>query len=773
MSHKKKHTYILALVLATLGLASCSTTKYVPDGSYLLDKVNIEVDDNVVNSSDLTQYLRQRPNFKAFGFFRLYLGAYNLSGRDSTKKINRKLKEIGEAPVLYDPFLTFQSEKELQKFMKSKGYMQAEVTSESRPTRKKKMTVNYHIRPNTPYRLGNIENNFADIDPKIDSLLSHAKTGYQQTKLKQNGLFDVDVMDEERERIASFLRRRGYYYFNKEYLTYTADSSNGNHTIDVKMHLKPFSETLPDGDQIEKPHQQYRIGHNNITTYKGSKINASNAGKMDTLQLDSNYTVIYNGKPLLRPKILEEDLRITPGSRYSDLTVDRAYARYNTLGILRASSIRFSDSHDNSNLLNCDLTLFSAKPQSFTFDIEGTNSNGDLGFAGNIGYAHKNIFRGSETLGIKAKYAQEAYSGLSKVFSNYVQDIGGEVSLNIPRFIFPFLTKDFKRRIDANTEFDIRANYQTRPNTYKRYSISTGMKYLWNYKRYYRYSFDLIDLNYIKISTSASFDSIYSADKYSVLRESYSDHFIMSMGFSIQFNNQLQKSVKNKTFYKIAVETAGNILYGINNIAGSEKNEKGQYEIGNIPYSQYVKGEFNYSYNQEFDERNHLVYHIGVGLAYPYGNGSMVPFEKRFFGGGANGVRGWSVRTLGPGNYSSENLNDFVKQSGDVKLLMNIEYRTKLIWKLEAAAFIDGGNIWTIKEYESQPNGVFRFDRFYKQIALGYGLGLRFDFSYFLIRFDVGAKAYNPARVGSEKWRFHGMNWKDDCAFHFAIGYPF
>lgn len=769
---KNKNWQVITLIIGSICMfliSSCSTTKYVPEGSYLLNRTNIKVDGNVANENDLTQYLRQRPNFKVFGLFRIHLGIYNLSGKDTTKKINRKLKEAGEPPVIYDPFLTFQSEKELQKYMKTKGYMQAEVSSLTE-TKKKKIEVNYHITPNQPYRIRNIENNF-DTDPVIDSLLK-SRGGYTQTKIKKGDLFDIYVLDDERERISTFLRRRGYYYFNKECLAFTADSSVGDHEVDLKIILKPYIITLPDGSEIESKHQQYKIRNINITTYNGSTTTETNVGKLDTLAYNKNIVIYSNGKPLLNPDVIEEGLRITPHSMYSDFIVERTYSRFNSLGILRASSIRFNDLHNGENELDCDISLYSAKPQSFSIDIEGTNSDGDLGFAANLGYAHKNVFRGSEVLGVKAKYAQEAYSGIQEILHKYVLDLGGEVSLNFPRFIFPFLRKDFKRRIDASTEFKINYNYQIRPQTYERTTISTGMKYMWNYRRFYKYSLNLIDLNYINISTSETFDSIYKADKYSVLRESYSDHFIMNTGFSISYDNQAMQTKTNKTYYKVSIETAGNILYGINNISHRKKNDDGQYEVGGIPYSQYVKGEVDYAYNQMIDERNRIVYHVGIGIAFPYGNASVIPFEKRFFGGGANGVRGWSVRTLGPGEYTSENYNDFVKQTGDIKLLMNMEYRAKLFWKLEAAAFLDAGNVWTIEKYEAQPNGQFEFDKFYKQIALAYGLGLRLDFSYFLIRFDLGIKAYNPCRI-NDNWRFNGLTWKDDCALHFAIGYPF
>lgn len=770
MRHKKINLQYFAVGILFLLFSSCASTKYVPDGSYLLDEVKIDVKENVSDEGDLTQYLRQRPNFKVFGLFRIYMGVYNLSGRDTSKKINRKLKSIGEPPVIYDPYLTFQSEKELQKKMKQKGYMDANVTSDVE-FKKKKAKVTYTITPNQPYTIGEIKNNF-NIDHRIDSLMKE-RGGWANSKLKTDNLFDIDILDDERERIAEYLRRRGYYNFSREYISFMADSSVGNHKIDLSIQLKPLTKSIDNRYTENIEYKPYKIRHINITTYNGSSTDASNVQSLDTLEYNQDITIFSNGKPLLRPSILEEDLRITPHSLYNEFIVERTYSRYNSLGILRSSSIRFSEVGEDSDELDCDISLFSGKPQSISFDVEGTNSNGDLGFALNLGYAHKNIFRGSEVLNINARYAQESYSGLSNILKKYVLDIGGEVSINFPRFLFPFVSKNFKRRIDANTEFKILYNYQIRPNTYERTTISTGMKYLWNHRRFYRYTFDFIDLNYIQISTDPSFDSIYSASKYSVLRESYSDHFIMSSKFTITYDDQSINKNSNQHYYRVSLETAGNTLFAINSLFGGKKNNEGQYEIGKIPYSQYIKGEVDYTYNQYLDAKNRLVYHVGFGIAYPYGNGSVVPFERRFFGGGANGVRGWSVRTLGPGSYFSDHYDDFVKQSGDLKLLLNLEYRTKLFWKIEAAAFVDAGNIWTIKNYESQPEGQFKFTEFYKQIALAYGLGLRIDFSYFLIRFDMGAKAYNPARIPSERWRFKGINWKDDFALHFAIGYPF
>ncbi len=765
-----KH-FILVFSLAALFWSSCSSTKFVPEGKYLLNKVEIKSDEKTQSEKELWHFLRQEPNFKVFGIYRLYLSIYNLSGRDSTKWRNRTLRAMGESPVIYDPFLTYRSEKELQKYMQTKGYIHAEVTSDVEH-KKKKANITYTVTANKPYRVRHINYNFA-VDPAIDSFMQ--ERGLRNSLLTEGMLFDTDVLNSERDRITRQLRRQGYFHFNKEFLSYTADSTLGSNQVDITLNLKPFVHILPDGTTKGGKHEKYKIRHINVFTLKSSR-SAGNVSfeTVDTIAHKPGIFVFFeNKKPLIRPKIIENELRILPGQLYNEQQVERTYTRFNSFGVIRSTNIQFNDLKNDSNQLDCSIFLMPAKLQSFSLDLEGTNSWGDLGFATNLGYQHRNIFRGSELLSVKLRYAQEAYSGISDILQKNTRDIGGDVSLNFPRFLFPFLSTPFKQRINSQTEFRLGYNYQIRPNTFERTLATAGVKYIWDMRRYYRYTFDIVDLNYIKITTDPTFDSLYSAPKYSVLRYSYSDHFILNSRFTLMYDDQLNSTRLNRTYYRVSVETAGNLLYGISYLSNQNKNKDGFYEIGKIPFSQYVKGELAYSYSRYIDKKNRIVYHGTLGIVYPYGNAQIVPFEKRFFGGGANGVRGWAVRTLGPGNFTSENLNDFVQQAGDIKLNASIEYRSKLFWKMELAAFLDGGNIWTIKDYESQPGGYFKFNEFYKQIALSYGLGLRFDFTYFLIRFDAGAKTYNPAKTKAERWRFKGFNWSDDTAFHFAIGYPF
>ena len=240
------------------------------------------------------------------------------------------------------------------------------------------------------------------------------------------------------------------------------------------------------------------------------------------------------------------------------------------------------------------------------------------------------------------------------------------------------------------------------------------------------------------------------------------------MGFGMSFNNGIDA-------YKVNVETSGNLLSGISRAIGGKRNADGQYTLFNIAFAQYAKADFDYTHLFRIDRNNSLTFHFGLGVAYPYGNSKILPFEKRYFSGGANSVRGWSVRGLGPGKFKgTDGAIDFINQTGDLKLDLNLELRTFLFWKIYGAVFVDVGNIWTLREYAEQPGGQFKFDEFYKQIAVAYGLGIRFNFDFFILRFDMGMKAVNPAyESSSEHYAIFHPDFSRDFAFHFAVGLPF
>ena len=293
-------------------------------------------------------------------------------------------------------------------------------------------------------------------------------------------------------------------------------------------------------------------------------------------------------------------------------------------------------------------------------------------------------------------------------------------------------------------------NYQIRPE-FTRIVASAGWSYKWGVQqRRSQHRIDLLDINYLYMP---SIDSLFrekylEKDENYILKYNYEDRFIVRTGYSYIYNSagkalMNNSGIGNSYTIRFNFESAGNLLYAVAKLGGMKKNASGEYTLLNIPFAQYLKGDFDFAKNLVIDNRNSLAFHFGAGIAIPYGNATMLPFEKRYFSGGANSVRGWSVRDLGPGSFPGD--NNFMNQSGDIKLDASIEYRTRLFWKFRGALFVDAGNIWTIRDYKDQPGGQFEFDKFYKQIAVAYGLGLRLDLDFFVLRFDGGMKAVNPA----------------------------
>lgn len=767
----KKGLYSILFALVLLLVASCSSTKYVPDGSYLLDDVKIQTDNKDVKPSDLSLYVRQGPNSKWFSLFKTQLYVYNWSGADSTRWINRLLRKLGDAPVIYQEEETSRTRDEMTKAVRNMGYLGATVEP-LRYVKKKKMKLVYKVHTGKPYIVRDIRYDIPDT-----LIWGYMQKDSARTLLSEGMVLDVNRLDAERQRITDLLLENGYYKFNKDYLSYTADTVKNTYLVDLTLHLSLFRQR-----GREEQHRQYtvdKIGF--ITDYNVLQSSALN-------NIDVNDSLHYHGFPIyykdrlyLRPKVLMNNLRIVRGSLYNEQQVQNTYSSFGRLQALKYTNIRFFETHPDSASLSAYVMLTKSKHQSVSFELEGTNSAGDLGAAAAVSFQHRNLFKGSEALTLRLRGAYEAISPLNSGYSqeNYTE-LGAEATLNFPRFMFPFLDNDFRRRIRATTEFGLQYNYQMRPE-FTRIVASGSWSYRWGIQRQRsQHRIDLLDINYLYMPwIDPTFKEKYlDQEENYILAYNYEDRFIVRTGYTYTYNSAGQALTNNTLIgnsysIRVNVESAGNILYGLAKLTGMKKNEAGEYTLLNIPFAQYVKGDFDYAKNIVIDHRNSLAFHVGGGIAVPYGNASVVPFEKRYFSGGANSVRGWSVRELGPGSYQGD-ANNFLNQSGDIKLDASVEYRTRLFWKFRGAVFIDAGNIWTLRDYESQPGGQFKFNRFYKQIAVAYGLGLRLDLDFFVLRFDGGMKAINPVyESGKNRYPIIHPDFSRDFAFHFAVGYPF
>lgn len=495
---------------------------------------------------------------------------------------------------------------------------------------------------------------------------------------------------------------------------------------------------------------------------------------------------IYYGDGLkMYRRVYDSHMYIRPDSLYRATDLRNTYSSINSLPSVGYSAVRFREVPTDSALLDCDVNVNLNMPNSVSAEVEGTNTSGNLGAALVLTYSNKNIFRGAESLSLKLRGAYEAITGLEGYNNQNYLEYSAEAALRFPAFLFPGISEKHRQGLKASSELNVMYDSQNRPEFHRRV-LTGGWTYRWSptFSPRWRHRLDLVSLNYVFMPwISDTFRKEYlegDDPHYAVLRYSYENLFIMRMGYSFTYNSlntSTAMGLYHTNGYQIRfnVESAGNLLYGMSKLLGAQRVSSGQYSLMNIAYSQYAKVDFDYAKSFVIDERNSMALHTGFGVALPYGNSSILPYEKRYFSGGANSVRGWGVRELGPGSYKgNDGKIDFINQTGNLKLDLSVEYRTHLFWKFHGAAFIDAGNIWNTKNYADQPGGQFRFDRFYKQIAVSYGLGLRFNLDYFVLRLDGGMKAINPT-VESGKGHYPVIHpvFSRDFTFHFAVGLPF
>ncbi len=711
----KRYSYIpFSILLLT---TACSTGKYVQEGEYILDKVAVVSDQSDYNASPLSQYVRQKEKPKLFSLFR--------------NPFSRK-------PVIYDTLQARLSCQDLMTAMQNEGYMNAGVSLYTE-TKGKKLKATYLLHPGQPFLIGKV--NYDIQDEGILQLLHLDQPANQQ--IKPGMRFTVETLDNERKRIAGLLSDNGYFRFNKDFIHFAADTIMGRKDIALTLQLRKYK---PNNNSPEVDHTRYLI--------------------RDVLFQSNDSDRIH-----LRKQVLLNATAIKEGRPYDASALQRTYNNFARLQAVKYTNIKFAEVPD-TNLLDCHIQISTNKPSTISFQPEGTNTAGDLGAAASITYTNRNLFHGSEQLSIEFRGAYEAITGLEGYQDQNYTEFSVETKLVFPRFLAPFLSKSFRRRQTASSEWAVSWDFQNRPEFHRRV-FSSAWRYRWSEpKHHLNYRFDLLDLNYVYmpwISSTFKRDYLDNAEnRNAILRYNYEDIFIMKTGFTVSYTDGVDAVRAN-------FESAGNLLNGVSKGFGFKTNSQGQHTLFNIAYAQYVKFDFDYTHLFQFDKRNALALHAGLGVAYPYGNSTVLPFEKRYFSGGANSVRGWSVRELGPGKFKgTDGRIDFINQTGDVKLDLNAEYRSSLFWKLQGALFIDAGNIWTLRNYAEQPGGQFKFTEFYKQIAASYGMGLRLNFDYFILRFDVGMKAINPAYESEkEHWSIIHPKLSRDFDFHFAVGLPF
>ncbi|MFY9154383.1 MAG: POTRA domain-containing protein [Prolixibacteraceae bacterium] len=769
-------TYSIVFIACLVLFGSCNSTRFVPEDKYLLNRITVRVDDKELKRENLKNHIRQKENLRILGFWKFHLGIYNLS---SGKREDSWFKRIGEAPVIYDEFQTNRSKDQLKIFLKNKGYYNALVkdTLIINPD-KPKLNLIIDVTAKQPYR---IQNYRYDIQDK--SLQNIILNDSVNQLIKINDIFDLDVLNAERQRIATNLKNRGYYKFTEDYVNFVADTNFYSHRVDLSVEVDDAFH----GDSVNAPqkHLKYKIRNYLISPDVKTTSLTGDSGeqKLDTL-VKNDYVFTFSGKLAYKPELFFNLNRFKDSTYYSLLNAEKTYRALNRLKQFKLINIGFNETYlfssDSVPLLDCIMKLSPLPRQNISVDVEGTNSSGNLGIAGTFNFQHRNVFGGAEVFDVQIRGGRESQKALidnnSQIFNT--QEFGFESSLTIPKFLsFIYGNRMFNFQI-PETKFTFGYNYQNRPD-YTRTITNYKFGYNWKTTNFKYHTLNIIDLNYVILS---KFDTTFVnsiEDLY--IKSSFTDHLISATNYSWMFNTQNINKREDYVYYKLNFESSGNILALYSRLVNKDKvlvtdtitNQVSSfYEILNTRFAQYLKGDFEYRYGYMIDRFNSVIGRAFVGIGIPFGNLDVLPFEKKYFTGGANGIRAWQVRSLGPGSYKAPP-NVYPNQSSDIKLEANLEYRFKLFWLMEAALFLDAGNIWAISSKDNREGAVFYYDQFYKQIAIGTGAGLRFDFTYFIFRLDLGMKLRDPSLEGK---RFIPGNYpinSDLLNLTFGIGYPF
>lgn len=821
------------LVLAAAVFTSCNTTKRLASDEVLLKKNEIKLKDDIsVDKSALFETIRQQPNRKILGIFPLYVWAYNIpnpekfESRDAkrrkklAKKNEKRRKKgkkpldfkpfgswwretVGEAPVVYDSSKTNRSEQQLQTYLIKHGWFDAEVSSKTRPGNKKQTLIaTYMITGKQPYVINSLSYNIPD-----SNLLRHTEESRtRRTNFKPGDQFDIDKMEAERKALNDYFRNLGYFNFNKELIYFDVDSSLNKHAVDLTLGIIPRKVPYagnPDSTYTVD-YKTYKI--NDITIIDRPYLRNTVITETDTILLNS-YKIINQHQLNVKAKILAQNVLFTPGSFYKLDEVTRTYRRLSSLPIVRATTIRFTPVSDdlNNDRLNCEISLTPSPKQNFALEWQGTNRGGFLGIQGSVGYQNKNIFGGGEKLDINVSGGAEAQQLLTasqtssvdgnvlsnNVYLNTIQ-FGPEVSLTFPRFLLPVKAERFSKSADPKTKLTANLSYQRRPD-YERTLSFGSIAYQWSETDQKKWAINALEVSLIKINRSPEFDQQLADIGDPFLTNSFQDHFIVDTRVAYTYNTQRPGSKdKNFFFYHGEIESAGTLLRGLYQVFGATADSNGSYQAVGIDFAQYLKTVQDIRFYHHYNEKMSIAHRITGGIGIPLKNLDVLPFEKSFFGGGANDIRAWQARTLGPGSYRDPDQN--YDKIGDIMLEGNIEYRFKLIDVLEGAFFVDAGNIWTMNADNARPGANFETNRFLSEIAVGAGTGFRFNFDFFLIRLDLALQVKDPSMDHGERWLFQPKdaynqyidNLNEDRApnnqlkhyqwrwnFNIGIGYPF
>ena len=778
----RRWRYILCCLVLGATLSACNVTALIPSNEHLLQRVKIEEDKSAprherIKADDVTRYLRQKPNKKFLGTD-FYAWVYLMANPDKDNWWNNLKRKMGEKPVFFNERETKRSAANLKLYLETCGYYASDVTFEVDTTyRYKRAKVTYSLKQGKPYRISSISYDFRD--PFLEPIVLPDTVN---TLLHTGDIFDIAVLDEERERIALFLKDRGYYDFSVNNISYIADTLSGDQKVGVKMiikqNLKGYNER---GIAMYENNKVYRL--NNISIVP--RYNAARAKDQENYfeRFDSTsykgLNVIFSGKqPKVRPKILREAIPLYHNDLYNYSKINTTYSNLMAMGYFKSARIDFqpvqnssTQAQENSSregVLDCNIYCTPALQQSIKAELEASTTSSFYGLTALVGYQNRNIFRGAEMLELTGTAGYE-YMKAPNSRKRHAMEFGVSASLSFPRFLLANYAIS-QNILVPKTKFELSYNYQDRPY-YQRHLSSISWVYSWKNRSNSSFVVRPIAINWVDVSYIN--EDYFNSLQNQYLKYSFQSQLIVAVSGSYVFNKQYSQAPNNYTTVRANCELSGNLLNGLVHLFSKPQPDKNYREFLGIRYSQYVRADVSASHKIMFGKVTALAGRLYAGVAYAYGNSDAVPFDRLFYAGGSNSMRGWAPRTLGPGSTPAPTNVVYPTQLGDMKLEANLEFRFPIWDMFHGATFLDLGNIWYIgrKDGSYPESSVFRFNSFYKQLAFNTGIGLRLDIDFAILRLDWGIQLHNPNNPEGERW-IHNFKWKN-TSLNFGVGFPF
>ena len=753
---------MLAMIVVIMAM-SCSTTRRlsVDDPLYTgVKRVKIETVEGEKMPSEVKSQVKEAVNVAPNNSlispivrhpFPIGLWVYNNWDESSTGLKHWLYEKLVEEPVLVSDVRPDSRVKMINTILENNGYFSANVNYELiKGKNPKKVRIAYDVESGPRYQIDSIEllPDTSYLNHIIDSVTIKSKL------LTKGSYFCVDTLAELRTVIANQVRNRGYYYFQPEYIEYLADSTITAQKIMLRM---TFTEDAP-----LKAFKQYATGDVVVKVLRNE-----GGGTPDTIAV-SNATIVQMKPSRLRHDLIPECVTFRAGRPFSVRNMNRTQTNLSRLGIFKDINIKVSpDSISGQDRLNVEITCVQDAPLEAVIEVNATSkSNSYLGPGLSLGLTNKNLFGGGEQFNVSFVGAYEWQTGSDRnsIFNSY--EFGINTSLAFPRLLAPSFIPRRRRALNW-TRISLDAEILNRPHYFRMAQFNAAMSYDWQATRHATNKLTLAKITYTKlIKTTEAFDSIIGENQ--AIAQSFQDQFVPQIAYTYTYDRKIDKN--NAINWQFTVQEAGNLCWALWELAGSE----GEKRMFNTPFSQFIKGSTQLVFNCRLGGEHWFYSRAAVGAAYAYGNSSQVPYSEQFYVGGANSVRAFTVRSIGPGRYHVKNAtaNDYFDQTGTFKFEANIEYRFPIYGIFNGAMFVDAGNVWLLKDDPQRPGGQLKGARFLRDLALGTGVGLRVDIGMLVLRGDLGIGIHAPYDTGKRGY-YNMESFGKSLAFHLAIGYPF